>query len=117
MNDKEILEILKEIKAKCNEDNCEDCLYDDICNKMGGLPCDIYDDLMKLLNKNNNIDILNHLKLIEKECKGINECAKCKYRHPCDIIIGYPCKMYDDLMFLLNEEKKINNRSDENENL
>lgn len=64
-----------------------------------------------------NVEILKILKAIKEKCEHITDCDSCPYEEICDEMNGNPCTIYDDLMFLLNEEKKINNRSGEDENL
>lgn len=44
------LEYLKEIKEKCAKLKCYECPYDEVCDEMEGYPCEMYDNLILLLN-------------------------------------------------------------------
>lgn len=46
----EMLKYLKEIKEKCAKLKCYECPYDEVCDEMDAYPCEMYDNLMLLLN-------------------------------------------------------------------
>lgn len=54
------------------------------------------------------IELLNTLETIKEKYQHTTNCADdCPYFETCNVMSGYPCAMYDDLMFLLDEVKKI----------
>ncbi len=46
----EMLKYLKEIKEKCAKLKCYGCPYDEVCDEMDVYPCEMYDNLILLLN-------------------------------------------------------------------